>query len=143
MLDLDFKFLKQKFIWEQLQRIADERWITQTDIGKKIWVVPQWIWPVLKWKRQASEDKMRQIAKAIWLSDRVIEDIIFEAKKQALEYEYPERFKSKWGLTDEEKELLKQIPEDVKVAFSKTWDLKQSDIDQIAWIIEFLKSKRN
>jgi hypothetical protein len=137
MIQIDSKHAKQVFIWKALLGEIAKVWITHTEVSKRLGVAQSGISSILKWKLQASDDKFRKIWKAIWIDESLMEDIIFEWKKEALKYEYPERYAA---MDSSHSKMV--LPQWIQLAFSKAWELSNTDINKIINFIEFTKSTK-
>jgi len=147
MLQIDYfdKLQLLKIIWRKLRNIATEKWITL-----KKWV-DLWIWlaqwdlsNILNWKKWVSSEKLIQIASAIWISQKQLDEIVKESKKDELRIYYGEDINL---IPDGNLDLLEDIDfenkELMKVMFKKPFwkELSDHDRDEILNFIKFKAGK--
>lgn len=119
--------------WSDLY--IDEKW--------KKWIAQWDLSNILNWKKWVSSEKLIQIAKAIWISQKQLDEIVKESKKDELRIYYWDDVNiiPDWNIN-----TLENIDFDneelMKVMFKKSFwkDLSEHDRNEI---LNFIKFKAN
>lgn len=146
MLQIDYfdKLQLLKIIGRKLKNIATEKWITMIKWSELVPWLTQWdLSLILNWKRWVSTERLTQIASAIWISQKKLDEIVKESKKDELRIYYGEDIDI---IPDWKINTLENIDFDneelLKVMFKKEFGKDLSDHDKEE-ILNFIKFKAN
>lgn len=134
-MEANSKIIRQSYIWKIISNIASKKWITNTDIAKTLWVTQPWISSTLRGVKQASDDSFRKIWQAIWLSNKELDKIFYEADLEEMKYKHGEKFNTSRDLEEINDEDL------LWVVFKRRWhNMSEHDKRVVMWVIESLKN---
>ncbi len=147
MLQIDYfdKLQLLKIIWRKLRNIANDKWYNLTQWSNLLeWTTHGDLSNILNWKKWVSSEKLIQIASAIWISQKKLDEIVKESKKDELRIYYGEDIDiiPDWNIN-----TLENIDFDneelLKVMFKREFwkELSNDDKEEILNFIKFKASK--
>lgn len=121
-MEIDDKLFRSIYIWKEIDKIREYKNINYTTLAELMWLKSyQPLSNPLQWKIIWSDKLFKRIAKAIWISEKKIEEIFKNADLELTKKKYPEEFQEK---------TQKQLDSDnFKVAFKKEYwkELTEND----------------
>lgn len=72
-------------VWQELWRIRVERWMTQKELSKKIWVPQSFISRVLARQEKWNEILFHEIWKALGIPEKKVEELLLQKLYEAIE----------------------------------------------------------
>lgn len=131
----DSKSVKWNYIAKKLKYYSELYNIWPWDIAEKMRVAQPTISNYLNSRKLCSDDYYIKIWKVIWLSDKELDNIIFEWEQEALKYKYPDKYKEKEKCDEDYEDEFK------KVVFSLEKNLTETDKEEIMNFIKFKANK--
>lgn len=143
MLKIDFldNTNLQVIIFRKLYKIAQDKWLTATQWAEKSNIQQADLSKVMNWKKWIIDEKMQRLLDTIWVSQRQLDEIVKEAKKDELKIYYWEDIDViPHGKVNTLEDIDFDNEELLKVMFKKDW-LKEPTEDDIKEIMNFIKFK--
>ena len=127
---IDSAFI-QKYISRAFQEKIREKWLSVSEVAKRMWVSQPYISRILSWKDISLKTwKLEQISVAVWFSKSEFKDMIKNSKR--------EEFKNLYGESIENNDDKLNL----KVALKRDYGIKDEQaLEDIKNFLEFIKVK--
>jgi len=142
MFKVSSDLVRSAYIGGKLKSIIDDKNLVISDIAVKIWTSQPALSRNLNWKTWWSDNFFKKVWKAIWLSDKEIQEIFKKADQEEYKYKYWVEIIPDWDINTLEwldfdnNELAKVL---MKREFWK--DATEEDIKEIMNFIKFKAGK--
>lgn len=121
--------IRSSHIWKNLKRIIEDKWLTISEVAKKIGSSQPTLSNTLKWKWW-SDEYFKKVWIAIWLKESEIKEIFKKADQEEYKYKY-------W----EEINTLEDIDFDVMLS-RDFWITDEQAINDIKKYIKFIRDNK-
>lgn len=88
----------QIIVFRKLLKIANNKWLTATQWAEKSNIQQADLSKVMNWKKWIVEDKFFRLLDSIWVSQKQLDEIVKESKKDELNIYYWESLIPEWNL---------------------------------------------
>lgn len=124
------ELIRSAYIWNYIKNLIDQKWLTITEVAKKIDSSRPTINNMLNWRTSWTDSLYEKIMVWIWMTTSEIKQLFKKADLEAFKYKY-----------NEEINILEDI--DFDLMLSREYWITDSDaIKDIKKYIEFIKNKK-
>ncbi len=152
-MKISVKLIRYHILAKKFSSLIEQRGLSKTEISKKMWVnSPSNLINVLNWNKSASEKYFLDIAKAIWLNSKEIENILLETELEVIR----ERFWEDINVLPSEIDNINVLPKEIdklqvieeleddflkEMSLSREFRNNDAAIEEAKKIWEFMKSE--
>ncbi len=122
--------LISKSIWEYLNTLREEKWITYKELEDKVWLSHTYILNTFNWRSKWNFENFEKIAINLWVSKSDFESFVRKTINKINNW---------WD--NQNHNLLEDIDFDVALRKEYWKELSESSIQRIREFIEFVKNK--
>lgn len=124
------ELIRSAYIWNYIKNLIDQKWLTITEVAKKIDSSRPTINNMLNWRTSWTDSLYEKIMVWIWMTTSEIKQLFKKADLEAFKYKY-----------NEEINVLEDIDFDLMLS-REYWITDADAIKDIKKYIEFIKNKK-